>query len=198
MEVVFALLLGFCLILTIITMSGVFQTALVQQDGGGGGPIISGSAELTGVASCVVLPKLVALQSPFLPSVGQEICPRRTHGTSGSVDCMASMLRAAPPSWDPKDKGWGRTLIFPGICFQWGHHKKLERHINPSNTSPLVGWVIPALLWRQEVGLEKKESDLWKFTQWASSRLIFKLTSSCILHSGTEDKKTGQCDLKAT
>lgn len=52
----------------------VFLTALVQHGGGGWDPIILGTDELTGVAPCIVLPKLVALQSPFLPTMGQEMC----------------------------------------------------------------------------------------------------------------------------
>lgn len=46
-------------------MPGMVLTVLNQQNGGGQGPIISGTEELTKVAQRVVLPKLVALQSPF-------------------------------------------------------------------------------------------------------------------------------------
>lgn len=45
----------------------------------------------------------------------------------------------------PKRQELGNNSNISRICFQWGT-VRARKYITPSNTSPLVGWVIPALL----------------------------------------------------
>lgn len=112
----------------------------------------------------------------------------------GRVDWVVSTLGTVSASLDPKCKGRGMSLIFPGICFQWGSTRSLK------DASPLLtppgggcGWCQPHS-GDKKPSWRKRKMICWnsysgEAAGWYSNSWV---PVSYTPHSGAECEKTGQ------